>query len=244
MSKQTLTWIGHGSWKFITNNGTVIYIDPWIVGNPACKISIEDTMDAQIVCVTHGHNDHIGNALEICKKSGAVLVTLPDIAAYANLHGIPYDDRGGAVHVGGVINQMDCKINMVQALHFSDIWGKEYDETGKVWPGSGCSGMVIEPKEGKSVYFAGDTGLFGDMKLIGEIYRPYISVLPIGGKYVMGINEASYAAQFLGSPYVIPGHYNTFPAIEADTNEFVRLCGVRAPHTSVVILESNSTFEF
>ena len=244
INMQKITWIGHGSWKFVTNNGTVIYLDPWVVGNPACTISLDDTMDADIVCVTHGHDDHLGNAIEICKESKAVLVTLPDIYAYVSSHGIPYDDRGGALHVGGFIRQLDCIIYAVQALHFSDIWGEEYVKTGKIWPGSGCCGMVIRPDGGKSVYFAGDTGLFSDMKLIAKLYQPYVSVLPIGGKYVMGINEASYAAEFLDSPYVIPGHYNTFPAITADTDEFVQLVKIRAPNTKVKILSAGESFEF
>ncbi len=244
MGKQKITWVGHGSWKFETVNGTVIYLDPWIVGNPACKITLEDTMDADIVCVTHGHDDHIGNAIEICKRSGAVLVTLPDVGIYAARHGIPADDRGGAVHLGGSVRQKDCRIRAVQALHTSDIWGYEYQERGEILPGSGCCGMVIEPDGGDSVYFAGDTGLFGDMKLIGDLYRPKVSILPIGDKYVMGYNEAAYAAQLIGSEYVIPGHYNTFPAIQVDPQKFKDLAEARAPHTTAVILNPGESFEF
>lgn len=244
MNKQTIKWVGHGSWKLTTGNGTVIYLDPWIVGNPACKITLEDTLDADIVCVTHGHNDHLGNAIEICKRSGAILVTIPDVAAYAARHGIPYDDRGGALHTGGSVRQKDCVIRAVYALHASDIWGEEYDKTGEVVAGSGCCGMIIEPDGGRSVYFAGDTGLFGDMALIGRIYKPVVSVLPVGDKYVMGINEASYAAQMLGSQYILPGHYNTFPLIRADMGEFKRLVAERAPDSQVVALEPNAEFEF
>ena len=244
MGKQNITWIGHGSWKFVTGNGTVIYIDPWIVGNPASKITIEDTKDAQIVCVTHGHNDHIGNALEICKMTGATLVTLPDIGVYAEKRGVPMDNKNNAVHTGGSIRQLDCTIRAVYALHASDIWGKEYDETGVIHQGCGCCGMIIEPDNEESVYFAGDTGLFGDMKLIGELYKPYVSVLPVGDKYVMGINEASYAAQMLGSRYVIPGHYNTFPAIKVDIDEFIKLVAVRAPHSEVKVLTPAESFVF
>ncbi|MGI6085774.1 MAG: metal-dependent hydrolase [Acetivibrionales bacterium] len=244
MSKQTITWIGHGSWKFETSKGTVIYIDPWIVDNPACTMKIEETNDADIVCVTHGHDDHLGDSIGICKNTGAVLVTLPDVAAYAALHGIPYDDRNGAIQVGGSVRQSDCVIRAVNALHYSDIWGEEYKKTGIVTAGCGCCGMIIEPDEGESVYFAGDTGLFGDMELIGKLYKPYVSVLPIGDKYVMGINEASYAAQMLGSRYIIPGHYNTFPVIKADTDTFTNLVSVRAPHSEVIALKPNEKFSF
>ena len=244
MSKQTITWIGHGSWKFITGNGTVIYVDPWLEGNPASTMKIDDALDAQLVCVTHGHDDHLGNAIELCKRSGATLVTLPDVAAYAVRHGIPYDHNGGAVHVGGSIKQLDCTIRAVFALHDSDVWGPEYKETGVVTTGCGCCGFIIEPEGCPSVYFAGDTGLFGDMKLIGDLYQPYVAVLPIGDKYVMGPNEASYAAKFLGSKYILPGHYNTFPAIEQDTAAFAELVAKRAPAAEVKPLKPGESFEF
>ena len=244
MGKQTITWVGHGSWKFVTVNGTVIYIDPWIVGNPACKITLDDTMDADIVCVTHGHDDHIGNAIDICKRTGAVLVTLPDVYMYADQHGIPNDDRGGSVHLGGSVVQKDCRIRAVQALHTSNIWGYEYQDHGEVKIGCGCCGFIIEPEGGDSVYFAGDTGLFGDMKLIGDIYNPTVSVLPIGDKYVMGVNEAAYAAAMLDSKYIIPGHYNTFPPIQQDAQAFKALAEARAAHSEVVVLEPNESFTF
>ena len=244
MSHQTLTWIGHGSWKLKTAQGTVIYLDPWITGNPACGITLDDTLDADIVCVTHGHDDHIGNAIDICKRSGAVLVTLPDIGIYAAHYGIPADDRGGAVHIGGSVRQKDCVIRVVQALHTSDIWGYEYQESKTLVAGSGCCGMVIEPDGGKPVYFAGDTGVFSDMKLIAELYNPYVSVLPIGDKYVMGIREASVAAGFLKSPVVVPGHYDTFPAIKADTEAFVHMVEKTSPDTRVCVLKPSESMDF
>ena len=244
MAEQNLMWIGHGSWKTVTNNGTVIYLDPWIQGNPSAAISMEDTMDAQIVCVTHGHSDHIGDAIEICKKTHAILVTLPEIAMYAGSQGIPYDDRGGAVHVGGSIREVDCKIRAVHALHHADVWSVDSAKTGVPVAGSGACGMVICPDGGKPIYFAGDTGLFSDMKLISELYKPYVAVLPAGDKYVMGINEASYAAGFINCPIVVPGHYNTTPEIEQDMDKFKELAAIRAPHTEVKVLQPGESFTF
>ena len=244
MAQQKLIWIGHGSWKLVTANGTGLYLDPWIKGNPACKSTMDDAMDADIVCVTHGHDDHIGNAIELCKRSSAVLVTLPDIGVYASHYGIPADDRGGAVHIGGSVRQKDCVIRAVQALHTSDIWGYEYQQNGTLVAGSGCCGMVIEPDGGKPVYFSGDTGVFSDMKLISELYHPYVSVLPIGDKYVMGIREASVAAGFLQSPIVVPGHYDTFPAIKADTEAFTRMVAQTSPSTRVCVLKPSEELTF
>ncbi len=245
--KEMIKWIGHGSWKFVTNNGTVIYIDPWIEGNPACKITMDDTLDADLVMITHGHDDHIGygNGIDITKRAGATLVTLPDIGIYASRYGIPADQNGGAISIGGSIRQKDCVIHAVMALHSSDIWGYEYKEDHKtVMPGSGCCGFVIEPDGGKPVYFAGDTGVFLDMKLIAELYHPYVAVLPCGDKYVMGPREASFAAGFINAPIMIPGHYNTFPAIKIDTDKLIEYCKERAPHTMVHIMNPNDEFEF
>jgi L-ascorbate metabolism protein UlaG (beta-lactamase superfamily) len=240
--KQTITWLGHGTWQMTTGAGTIIYLDPWIKGNPACPIQLEDIKQADIVCVTHGHSDHLGNAIELVKQTGAVLVTLPEVAAYCERHGIPYDDKGGCVHTGGSIRQKDVQIHAVFALHYADIWGKEYEQTGQVTAGSGCCGMVITPDNGQPIYFAGDTGVFGDMALIGKLYHPYVSVLPIGGKYTMGIREAAYAMEMLGSPYLIPGHYNTFPGQMANLDELAQQMAVRAPQTCLKIIQPGESF--
>jgi len=240
--QQTITWLGHGSWRMTTPKGTTIYLDPWITGNPACPIGLEDIGAADLVCVTHGHSDHLGNAIEIVHKTGATLVTLPEVAAYCSLHGIPYDDRGGCVHTGGTILQKDVQIRAVYALHTSDIMGKEYLEDNRVMPGSGTCGMILTPEDGVSVYFAGDTGLFGDMELIGKLYHPKVAVLPIGGKYTMGVMEAAYAMELLGSQVLIPGHYNTFPSQMADADELGRQMAVRCPSAQLVVLEPGESY--
>jgi len=244
MAKEQIMWVGHGSWKFITNNGTVIYIDPWINGNPAAAITMEDTKDAQVVCVTHGHIDHLGDAIEICKNTGAILVCSTEVGYYAETQGIPFDDRNGTTEPGGSIQIMDCRIRATFAVHNSDVWGVESAKTGQPLLGSGAMGFIIEPEGGKSVWFTGDTGLFSDMKMYGDIYRPYVAVIPIGDKYLMGINEGAYAAGFIGAPYLIPGHYATFPGDTTDTEKFKELCAARAPYTQVEILKQGGTFEF
>jgi L-ascorbate metabolism protein UlaG (beta-lactamase superfamily) len=241
--EQTITWLGHGSWKMQTPAGTTIYVDPWIVGNPACPVTLEQITQADLVCVTHGHSDHLGNAIEIVQRTGAVLVTLPEVAAYCSHHGIPYDDRGGCLHTGGSIVQRDVTIHAVYALHASDIWGAEQAAGGHIVPGSGCCGLILGPEGGVPVYFAGDTGVFGDMELIGKLYRPHVAVLPVGGKYCMGVREAAYAAELLRVPVLIPGHYNTFPNQRADIDDLVRQVGVRAPDTRVMALVPGGTLQ-
>jgi L-ascorbate metabolism protein UlaG (beta-lactamase superfamily) len=241
--KQIITWYGHGTWYMETPHGSKIFLDPFIKGNPACPYNFDEINEADIICVTHGHNDHLGDAIELVKKTGAVLVTLPDVAAYCAGHGIPYDEGGGILHTGGSVRVKDVKITATFALHYSDIWGEEYNADGRVVAGSGCCGMVIAPENGKSVYFAGDTGVFGDMALINRLYKPYVSILPIGGKYVMDIEAASVAAELLGSKYIIPGHYNTFPINRADAGAFAGLVAKTAPAAVVVALKQGETFE-
>jgi len=239
---QQITWLGHGSWKMTTDGGTIVYLDPWITSNPACPIRLADIDRADLVCVTHGHSDHLGNAIEIVHQTGATLVTIPEVAAYCATYGIPYDQNGGTVHTGGSIHQRDLTIRAVFALHSSDIMGKEYTEENRLMPGSGCCGMILEPEGGVGVYFAGDTGLFGDMRLIGDLYAPQVAVLPIGGKFTMGVREAAYAMELLGSTVLIPGHYNTFPNQRADTDELIRQVAVRAPRARVQVLQPGGTY--
>lgn len=239
---QKITWIGHGSWKLTTSLGKKIYIDPFIKGNPAAAIDLESAYDADIVAVTHGHSDHLGDAIDIVKKTGCDLVTLADIYAYVELHGIENDKNGGAVQLGGSTIMQDVKFNCVPACHTGDIWGVEYAEEKKIMPGSGCCGFVITAPGDKPIYFAGDTGVFGDMKLIKELYNPYVSVLPVCGKFTMGIKEANMAARFLQSKYVIPGHYNTFPSIQRTVEELMGI--VEGLDTEIKILKPGDSFEF
>lgn len=241
--EQKITWLGHASWLLETPKGTRILIDPWIEGNPACPIALSDVHDIDIVCVTHGHSDHLGNAIEICKSTGALLVTLSEIAVYCARHGVPYDENDATIQVGGSTRQKDVRIRAVAALHCSDMWGFENREDPYVTTtGSGCCGFVIEPEDGRPVYFAGDTGVFGDMALIARLYHPYVSVLPAGDKFTMGIREAAVACSLLNSPYVIPGHYNTFPSNQADMDAFCKMVEQEAPATRPVILKPGETF--
>ena len=240
--EQTITWLGHGSWRMVTPRGTIVYLDPWIVDNPTCPIALDDIDRADLVCVTHGHSDHLGNAIEIVHKTGATLVTLPEVAAYCSNYGIPYDDKGGCLHTGGSIVQKDVRIHAVFALHHSDIMGQEYAEHNQLMPGSGTCGMILTPKDGVSVYFSGDTGVFGDMALIGKLYHPQVAVLSIGGKYTMGVYEAGYAMELLGSQVLIPGHYNTFPGNEADTDDLIRQVAARSPQARVVVLDPGASW--
>ena len=157
-------------------------------GNPSCPLELKDISKADIVCVTHGHIDHIGDSIEIVKKIDAIFIGTPGLGFFANTSGIP--DEGGELcplNIGGSVKIEDIKVIMTNAVHTSDIMINEKEEV----VGSGACGYVIITEDNKSIYFSGDTGVFMDMKIISDLYSPEVAIMPIGGKYTMGVSEAA-----------------------------------------------------
>jgi L-ascorbate metabolism protein UlaG (beta-lactamase superfamily) len=214
-----ITCLGHSGIK-IKGTKTII-IDPFLTGNPAASIMPEDITEADIMIVTHDHGDHIGDAFSICKNTNATLVTIHEIAVEAEDEGITAE----GMNIGGTVEVTGVKVHMVQALHSAS----KGDPTG----------VVIE-MDGKTIYHAGDTGLTYDMKLIAEFFHPDLSFIPIGDRYTMGVNSASKAVEFCGTKKVIPIHYNTFPLVEVDPEEFKRKVGDKA---EVIILNPGETYD-
>lgn len=202
--KVNITWHGHAC--FTIDLGKKILIDPFIEGNPKAKIS-KDDVKADIIVITHGHGDHVGNAVEIARKNNAPIVTFVELGWMLQADNDDLDIR--AINYSGSTEVDGIRITAVPALHSSSLDGKYAGNP---------AGMVIS--SGITVYHAGDTGVFGDMALIAELYKPDVSLLPIGGFYTMSEYEATYAAGLLKSPYVIPMHYNTFDLIQADPQKF------------------------
>ena len=236
-----VTWLGHGSFKLETSSGQVVYLDPWIDGNPACPVRLGDITQANIVCVTHGHIDHIGDSIKIVKKTGAVFIGTPELGFFARKNGIP--DEGGdlrPLNIGGSSTVRGIKVIMTDAAHTSDIMVNETEEA----TGSGACGYVLVTEDDARVYFAGDTGVFGDMRVIADLYGPQLAIMPVGGKYTMGVREAAYAAHLVRPRVFIPMHYGTFPDQEADMEELRELLNVMAPSTNLIILEPGETFDF
>lgn len=198
----SLKWLGHAAWLIKFENATVI-VDPFLTGNPKAAMKAED-VKADFVLVTHTHSDHLGDAFEITKKNNAKLVTKFELSLEAMEAGVSEENTVG-MNIGNLVNLGPVSIAMVPAVH------------------SGNENGFVIVGDGKSIYHAGDTGLFGDMKLIGEMYHPDVSLLPIGGFYTMGPLEAAKAAEFLGSDKIFPMHYSTFPGIEQDPEELRRL---------------------
>ncbi|MBM3235115.1 metal-dependent hydrolase [Candidatus Poribacteria bacterium] len=254
MEKVTITWLGHASFLFETDAGEKIYIDPWIEGNPACSLTLDDIVTADIVCVTHGHVDHLGDSIGIVQKTGAMLIGTPEIGYFAHRNGIEYGKGSCPMNAGGSAKFGTVTITMTQAVHTTSIAGTEWKVDKTAEPDGGAVGYVLtfdggEPTprplpRGEVIYAAGDTGIFGDMALIGQLYRPQIAILPVGGKFTMGVREAAWAASLMRPEIVIPCHYNTFPNQMADISELERQIEILAPPTRVVELKPGGKFEY
>jgi L-ascorbate metabolism protein UlaG (beta-lactamase superfamily) len=189
-----LTWLGH-SCVLLTGSKKVL-IDPFIEGG-----SVQET-NPDIVAVTHGHADHLGETVALNKKT----VAITEIARYLKVKGVPVE----SMNIGGTMIVDGVSFTMTAAMHSSVI-----EEAGLGFSAGSAAGFVVG-MDGVKVYHAGDTALFSDMKLIGELYHPDIALLPIGGRFTMGIAEAMMAANFIGAKTVIPIHYNTWEKIAAD----------------------------
>jgi L-ascorbate metabolism protein UlaG (beta-lactamase superfamily) len=238
-----IRWLGHASIQ-VEAAGQLVFFDPWIKTNPVCPIKLSDITRATAICVTHGHDDHLGDAIEIVKATGAPLICTPEIGFYAARHGIAYDVASTPLNIGGSWRTDQFILTMTDAVHTSEILGYEYARDKTVMPGAGSVGYVIEFKDGPTIYYGGDTGVFGDMALIRDLYSPDIAVLPVGGKYNMGIREAGYAAALVHPKVFIPIHFDTFPNQRQDLDQLEREIRVRAPHVQMIRWKPGDTWEY
>lgn len=204
-------WLGHACVLITSHNGNVI-IDPFIRGNPQCPIGIEQLPKLDAVLVTHGHGDHLGDAIELCNMHNALLISTYELCVYCEMKGV---QRTHPMHIGGTAGFQFGTVKLTPALH-----GSAVTHPSIVYVGEACGFIVTV--DGSTIYHAGDTALFGDMKLIGERHDIDCAFLPIGNNFTMGIDDAVAAALMLRPKTVVPIHYDTFPIIRADPNEFAQ----------------------
>jgi L-ascorbate metabolism protein UlaG (beta-lactamase superfamily) len=210
MADASLTWLGHAAFRLDTPGGKRIYVDPWL-DNPKCPDGEKQPERIDVIAITHGHSDHVGSAVELTKTfSPQAVVALVELKGWLKQQGARVDDLPGP-NKGGTVDVDGVKFTLTNAFHSSS--SDDGDYLGE------AAGIVVTLEDGKRVYFAGDTCVFGDMQLIGRIYSPDVAVLPIGGHFTMDPREAAVACELLGVDRVVPCHYGTFPLLSGSPDE-------------------------
>jgi L-ascorbate metabolism protein UlaG (beta-lactamase superfamily) len=201
----SITWLGHATFLLQSPGGKKIVFDPWITGNPKSPASAKQLGALDLILITHGHGDHTTDAVPLARSSGAQVVAPYELSVWLGSKGL----KGvTGMNPGGTLNALGLSITMVPAVHSSSI-----EEDGKIIYLGIATGYVVKFEDGLTIYFAGDTDVFGDMRLIGEMHKPAIAFLPIGDNFTMGPAQAAKACELLGVKQVVPMHYGTFPAL-------------------------------
>ena len=211
-SSFSFTWLGHATFLFQSPGGKRIVIDPWITGNPSSPASAKNLGAVDLMLLTHGHHDHTADAVPLARSSGAHVVAPFELSEWLQGKGLKHVT---GMNPGGTLQMLGLSITMVPAVHSSSI-----TENGVTVYAGPATGYVIKFENGLKVYFAGDTAVFGDMRLIAELYQPSIGFLPIGDLYTMGPEQAAKACELLAIKQAVPMHYGTFPGLTGTPAKF------------------------
>jgi len=230
MAGLSITWFGHSTFVLVSPGGKRIVFDPWLEGNPKAPAGAKIDK-ADVICVSHGHSDHTTDVVPIARATGATVVAIYELATWFQGKGLK--DVVG-MNMGGTADVKGLKISMTPALHSSGI----IEDGRSVYLGE-PAGFVIRLEDGRKLYFAGDTALFGDMRLIRELYAPEIAFLPIGDHFTMGPEAAALAVDMLGVRQVVPMHYGTFPLLTGTPDALKRL--VDPMGVDVLVLKPGET---
>ncbi len=223
-----LTWHGHSNFQ-IASSGVNILIDPFFEGNPVCKADCCSIAKPDLILVTHDHGDHVGQAVEIAKETGAKVGAVVGTTQALMQRGLPQELvlNGIGFNIGGSMTVNGAVVTMTQAYHSSD---------------SGVAvGYIITLADGYTIYHAGDTGIFSGMEVWGRLYAIDLAALPIGGVFTMDPRQAALACSLLGCDAVTPMHWGTFPVLEKSTQAFARHLADLAPETRLMELRPGQT---
>jgi L-ascorbate metabolism protein UlaG (beta-lactamase superfamily) len=200
-----ITWYGHSTFLVQTPRGVRVLFDPWFAGNPSCPPSMKKPPKADVILVSHGHGDHIDDLIGVARESGAPVVAMYELCDWLGRKGLT---NLLPMNIGGSQTVAGLRITMTDARHSSG-----YVENGQMVYMGAPAGFVVRLEDGMTLYYAGDTALFGDMRLIGEMHKPDIAFLPIGDRFTMDPAAAAKACEFLGVRQVVPMHWGTFPVL-------------------------------
>ena len=231
MSSLSITWLGHSTFVITTPGGKRIVTDPWLEGNPKCPPDRKRIDKADVILLSHGHADHSSDVVPVARATGAPVVGVYEISLWLTDKGL---QNVVGMGIGGTITLAGLEITMVPAIHTSSVV-----ESGVITYLGEPTGFVVRMENDQAFYFAGDTALFGDMRLIGEVHSPDVAFLPIGDHFTMGPDAAARACLMLGVRQVVPMHYGTFPIL---TGTPERLRHLVEPHgIDVLVLNPGET---
>lgn len=231
MALGTLTWLGHATFVLETPGGKRVLFDPWVTGNPAVPEGAQDPGDVDVILVSHGHSDHTGDLVRLAKeKQPKAVVGMVELMGWFESQGV---ENTVGINTGGSTTAEGLTVTLTQAFHSSSVNA----EDGSIVYTGDPAGIVLELEDGYTIYFAGDTTVFGDMALIGELYSPDLAILPIGDFYTMGPKAAAKAVELLGVRRVLGMHYGTFPALVGTPAALRDACGARGLDVAVEELQ-------
>lgn len=221
----SVKWLGHAAFQITSEKGIVVLVDPWITGNPSCPIAKEDIKRADLILVTHDHFDHVGTDIpDLVKATGATVIAQPELANALKEAGVGEENIifGMGMNIGGQVEAAGIKVTMTHAHHSSTAGDPV--------------GYIIILEDGKTIYHAGDTGIFAGMELLGKLYNIDLALIPIGSVFVMDPLQAAFSLTLLKPKKAVPMHYKTFPILVQDPGEFINLAGEKAPGVKVLAI--------